>query len=161
MGAAYQDYCDWVLVGWLYNPDLSPYTLQGTATAFNRPLFDDLEDNADYQASVVTPPVVPLELLSWGVSIASWTFAANLWPDGTIWNNPWNLKSVSIRARRSNTTNSIPWVGNQVLVVTTDNKYVLLTNESATYSVEDGNIQNFANVECLGNAAALITYNRL
>jgi hypothetical protein len=67
VGAAYQDFCDGVLVGGLYNPDLSAYTLQGTATAFNRPLFDDLEDNAEFQASVAIQTTFRADASQWYV----------------------------------------------------------------------------------------------
>ncbi len=103
---------------------------------------------------------VSLTVQSGGVSIASGTFAATLGPDGTIWNNPGNLKSVTVRARRSNNNNAIPGSGaNQVMVQTTNIKVILLTNESATWSVEDGNIQDLVYVECLANSAALVIYN--
>jgi hypothetical protein len=106
--------------------------------------------------------VIPTQqtLQSGGVSIASGTLAGTLGPDGTIWNNPGNLRSVTVRARRSNTSNAVPGSGsNQVMVQTTNNKVILFTNESATWSVEDGNIQDFVYVECLVNSAALVIYN--
>ena len=113
----------------------------------------------------VTPgscQVSQLNLISGGVSIANGTFATNLGPDGTSWTNPGNLKSVTIRARRSNTTNANSGaITNGVVVATTDNKIVLLTNEIITFSVEDGNIQLFESVDTIGNAAALVTYNRI
>lgn len=64
IGSAFQDYCDGVLVGTPYNPDLTPYVPVGTLTAFNRPLFDDLEDNADYQAIAPVVPSADLQVQS-------------------------------------------------------------------------------------------------
>jgi hypothetical protein len=101
----------------------------------------------------------PLQLQSGGVSIASGTLAATLGPDGVDWTNAGNLKSITIRARRSNTNNALPGNGNQVIITTSINKVVLLTNESATYSVQDDNIQSLQRVDCIGNSAALIIYN--
>lgn len=99
---------------------------------------------------------------SGAVSIAEGTFVASLGPDGVIWINPGSLRSVTVRARRSNNNDAVPGSGaNQVMVQTTTNKVVLLTNESATWSVEDGNIQDLDRVECLGNSAALVIYNFL
>ena len=160
VASAFQDYCDGILVGTAYNPDKTPYVLVGDFVASAPIVIDELEDNADYKASTSTP--TPLTLLSGGVSIANGTFATNLGPDGTTWNNPGNLKSITIRARRSNNGDAIPGSGaNQVMVQTTDNKVILLTGESVTYSVEDGNIQDLISVETLNNAAALIIYNRI
>lgn len=103
-----------------------------------------------------------LVIKSGTVSIASGSHVTLLGPDGTTWSNPGNLTSVTILARKSNSTDAIVGSGaNQVMVVTTDNKYILLEGESATYSVEDGNIQDFISVECLVNSAALVIYNRL
>lgn len=156
---AFQDYCGATLVGTPYDANGGVYTIVGDFEVATPIIIDELEDNADYKASVTLPS---LNILSWWASIANWTFAATLWPDGTIRNNPWNLKSVTIRARRSNGIDAFPWSwANQVLIQTTDIKLVLLTNESVTYSVEDGNIQDLIYVDTLWNAAALITYNRI
>lgn len=99
-------------------------------------------------------------ITSWGVSIAGWNYSNLMWPDWTNRNNPWWLKSITIRARKSNSIDTIPWSwANQVMIVTTNNKFILLTNETITYSVEDWNIQDIVSVECLKNSAALVIYN--
>ncbi|TXG79541.1 MAG: hypothetical protein E6R13_09750 [Spirochaetes bacterium] len=160
VASAFQDYCDGILVGTAYNPDKTPYTLVGDFIASAPIIIDELEDNADY-TSIISAPA-PSTLLSGGVSIANGTFSTNLGPDGTIWNNPGGLRSITIRARRSNNGNAIVGSGaNQVVVTSTDNAYVLLAGESVTYSVEDSNIQDLISVETLNNAAALIIYNRI
>lgn len=125
--------------------DLNPYTPSGAETIW---------------ACVL--PTASTTLLSGGASIAEGIYSATLGPDGTSWTNPGNLKSVTILARKSNTTDAIPWSGaNQVMINTTDRKIVLLTGESITFSVEDGNIQDLGDVQCLVDSAALVIYNRL
>lgn len=99
---------------------------------------------------------------SWWVSIANWTYTTLLWPDGTNWNNPWNLKSVSIYARKSNNTDAQFGSGsNQVLVITSFGRFVLLEWESSKWSVEDWNIQDFSSVDTAWDSAALVIFNAL
>lgn len=159
VAGAFQDYCGNLPVGVAYNADGSGHTLIGNLVTTIPEIIDELEDNADYQALITT---TQLTLKSGGVSIANGTLATSLGPDGTIWNNPGNLRSVTIRARRSTGTDAVPGSGaNQVLIQTTDNKVVLLNGESVTFSVEDGNIQDLVYVDTLNNSAALVIYNRL
>ena len=153
-----QDYCNGVLVGSPYLADSTPATINGTLSLTYREELTEWLDNTDANNGGLT---IPETIKSGSVSIANGTFATNLGPDGATWNNPGNLKSVTILARKSNTSNAIPGAGgiNQVLIQTTSNKAVLLTGESVTFSVEDGNIQDFVYVDTLENAAALVVYN--
>jgi len=133
----------------------NPYTLVGDASSDCPPILDEIINSDEKMggASVI--------LRSGTLSIANGTHSTLLGPDGTAWTNPGNLKSVTILARKSNASDAIVGSGaNQVMVITTDNKYILLEGESVTYSVEDGNIQDFVSVECLVNSAALVVYNR-
>ncbi len=96
-----------------------------------------------------------------GVSIAAGTFAATLGPDGTTWVAPATLKSVTVGARRSNTTDARNTAANRVQINFANGSYiVLLTNEIRTWSVEDLNLLGgITNVQTVGNAAALVNYN--
>jgi hypothetical protein len=133
------------------------YTLQGTPSIDCPAIANDFLPLDEKTLTAIKS----MNLYSGSLSIASGTYATLLGPDGTLWNNPGNLKSVTIYARKSNSSDAVVGSGaNQVLVITTDNKYILLEGESATYSVEDGNIQDFVSVECLKNSACLIVYNR-
>lgn len=61
-------------------------------------------------------------LRSGGVSIAEGTFATTLGPDGTTWTNTGNLRSITVRARRSNNNDTVPGSGaNQVMIQVTYN----------------------------------------
>jgi hypothetical protein len=105
-------------------------------------------------------------LKSGSLSLADGTFAAGLGPDGTSWNvaslGTSLLRSITISARKSNTTDANFGSGfNQVGIITTYNKTVLLTGESVTFSAEDGNIQDFIEVVCMKNSAALVIYNTI
>jgi hypothetical protein len=108
--------------------------------------------------------VVPAQttMLSGGYSIANGTWTGTLGPDGTNWSNPGNLRSVTVRARKGSNTDAIVGNGNQVVIVTSLNKYVLFPEDGAvTYSVEDGNIQDISGVNADGDAAALVIVNTL
>jgi len=155
----FQDYCGQTPVGSPYLADGSVASIAGTLSTTYREEISEWQGVTDANNTSTSQQLIAKSGI---LSIANGTFATNLGPDGTIWNNPGGLRSVTIRARRSNGTDAIPGSGaNQVLIQTTDNKGVLLTNESVTFSVEDGNIQDFVYVDTLNNAAALIIYNRL
>lgn len=155
----FQDYCGQTPVGSPYLADGSVASVVGTLSTAYREEITEWQGVTDANNASTSQQLIAKSGI---LSIANGTFATNLGPDGTIWNNPGGLRSVTIRARRSNGTDAIPGSGaNQVLIQTTDNKGVLLTNESVTFSVEDGNIQDFIYVDTLNNAAALIIYNRL
>lgn len=103
-----------------------------------------------------------LTLKSGGYSIAEGIHALLLGPDGTIFTNPGNLRSITIKARKGTNTDAIVGSGNQLIINTTLSKFVLFPNDGGvTYSVEDRNIQDFVNVECIGDSAALIIINTL
>lgn len=108
---------------------------------------------------------LPITLKSGAESIANGTLASTLGPDGTTWLassvGATNLRTVTVLARRSNTTNATLTGGNKVVVTTTDGAVTLLTGESITFSAEDGNIQDFVGVTTIGNSAALVIYNRI
>lgn len=55
--SAFQDYCGSLLVGSPYNADGTPYTLIGDFVTERPIIIDELEDNADYQVSTLTPTV--------------------------------------------------------------------------------------------------------
>ena len=109
------------------------------------------------------PAVISLNIQSAWVSIADWTYAALLWPDGISWTNSWNLKSVSIKARKGTNNDAILWSwASQIVINTLSNKFVLFPDDGAiTYSVDDGNIQEFLSVKCIKNSAALVIFNYL
>lgn len=103
-------------------------------------------------------PADTMTLRSGGVSIGSGTFAATLGPNGFSWTAPATLRSVTVQARRSNTTNATLAAANRVVVTTTTGTSVLLTGETKTWAVEDLNTLNFVSVTLGGNAAAYINY---
>lgn len=105
-------------------------------------------------------PGAPLALNTGGVSIANGVHAATLGPDGTVWNNPGGVRSVTVAARRSATSDANPTGAgsNQVLVGTTLNKVVLLEGETVTWSVDDPDTLNVDWVETFGDSAALVVW---
>lgn len=105
-------------------------------------------------------PGAPLALNTGGVSIANGVHAATLGPDGAVWNNPGGVRSVTVAARRSATSDANPTGAgsNQVLVGTTLNTVVLLEGETVTWSVDDPDTLNVDWVETFGDSAALVVW---
>ena len=119
-------------------------------------------DNAtDVFKNVCVEPVTTLALQSGSASIANGTIASTLGPDGTAWVAPTTLKSVTVRARRSNTNDATLAAPNRIVVTTAIGVTVLLTNETFTWSVEDANVLDFIQVETFGNSAAYIEWVQL
>lgn len=105
-------------------------------------------------------PGAPLALNTGGVSIANGVHAATLGPDGAVWTNPGGVRSVTVAARRSATSDANPTGAgsNQVLVGTTLNTVVLLEGETVTWSVDDPDTLNVDWVETFGDSAALVVW---
>lgn len=61
--SAFQDYCGSVLVWSTYNPGGSAYALIWDLVASEPLVIDELEDNADFQASTVTPFIERLDMV--------------------------------------------------------------------------------------------------
>ncbi|MGL4977950.1 MAG: hypothetical protein ACRC5G_08040 [Cetobacterium sp.] len=110
--------------------------------------------------SVVSNALITKTIKTGSLSIADGTFATSLGFNGTSYTPAIILKSITISARKSNTSDSNPaTIGNKVVITTTDGDTVLLTGESVTFSAEDNNILNFISVTCKENSAALVIYN--
>lgn len=56
VSSAFQDYCGSLLVGSPYNADGTAYTVIGDLETDRPIIIDELEDNADYQAAIVSTP---------------------------------------------------------------------------------------------------------
>lgn len=98
VASVFQDFCGSLPVGTPYTATGTAYTALGTITAFDLPILDELEDNADYQAKILTTTKIPITVSVYQSEV------------GTIIVPP-NARREAIHFNRSNRDIRVDWTG--------------------------------------------------
>jgi hypothetical protein len=133
-------------------------------SGFIRSYFTDLTgtvvtpDTGTFTAGDCPTAAPSMTFTAAGVSIASGVHAATLGPDGTTWVAPSGLRSLTVAARRTNTTDATNGAANRVEIVGPGGTFRLLEGETFTWSVDDPDSFTLTSVTCVGDAAAAVVW---